>query len=264
MVARSGAPPRSRERSVDLYLHALLLLTDRGQPADTGDLAERVGVSPASASRMLKNLARKKLVRLEPYQGAELTAEGMHRALRVVRRHRLIEVFLHNVMAFDLGELHRRALLMQPTVDEVFEEKLDAMLGHPTIDPHGQPIPGKNVSWPRMSDSVLLELPAGTSGNVSRVTSEDAGAIEYLEGLGVRAGAAIVLDGVSPFDGPVAVRVGGHACHLGRRLAQLIHIENAGRPQNGPGERQRLGHKPELGARPGLSAGSRGQPRRHG
>jgi DtxR family Mn-dependent transcriptional regulator len=218
----------SRGRSVDRYLHALLLLTDRGQQADTGDLATRVGVSPAAASRMLKNLAQQKLVRLEPYQGAELTVEGMHRALRVVRRHRLLESFLHKVMGFDLRETHRRALLMQPAVDEAFEDKLDAMLDHPTIDPHGQPIPAKNMVWPRLADCPLLDLPAGSEGQVSRVTSEDGEAIKYLEKQGIRPGDSIALVSIAPFEGPVTVRVGGRLCHLGRRLSRLIHVEGVG------------------------------------
>ncbi len=225
MVNRA-AQSSTRARSVDLYLHALMLLTNHGQQADTGDVAARVGVSAAAASRMLKNLARKKLVRLEPYQGAELTPEGMHRALRIVRRHRLLEVFLHSVMGFDLRESHERAQRMQPTVDEAFEEKLDQMLGRPKIDPHGRPIPARNVTWPRLADSPLLDLPAGTSGRVSRVTSEDAEAIRYLERQGLRAGAAIVLESVAPFEGPVTVRVGRRQIHLGRRLAQLINVEN--------------------------------------
>jgi len=220
-------PQRPRARSVDLYLHAIMLLTDHGQQADTGDVAARVGVSPAAASRMLKNLACKKLVRLEPYQGAELTAEGLHQALRVVRRHRLLEVFLNKIMGFDLKESHQRALLMQPTVDEVFEEKLDVMLGRPKVDPHGQPIPAKNASWPRLADSPLLELPAGSSGQVSRVTSEDEEAIKYLESQGVSQGAPIVLESIAPFDGPVSVVVSGHMRHLGRRLARLINVGSA-------------------------------------
>jgi len=219
------SPQKPRARSVDLYLHAIMLLTDRGQQADTGDVATRVGVSPAAASRMIKNLARKKLVRLEPYQGAELTAEGLHQALRVVRRHRLLEVFLHKIMGFDLRESHERALLMQPTIDDVFEEKLDVMLGRPKVDPHGQPIPAKNVAWPKLADSPLLELPAGSTGQVSRVTSEDEDAIKYLESQGVRPGGSIVLEGIAPFDGPVSVRISGHVRHLGRRLAQLINVE---------------------------------------
>jgi DtxR family Mn-dependent transcriptional regulator len=223
MVKRARHSPRAR--SVDLYLHAILLLTDRGQQADTGDVAVRVGVSPAAASRMLKNLAKKKLVRLEPYQGAELTPEGLHQALRVVRRHRLLEVFMSKVMGFDLRESHERALLMQPTVDEVFEEKLDVMLGRPKFDPHGQPIPAKNTTWPRQADLPLLDLPAGTSGVVSRVTSEDGEAISYLESQGIRPGTSFVLESIAPFDGPVSVRVAGDVLHLGRRLAELINVQ---------------------------------------
>jgi DtxR family Mn-dependent transcriptional regulator len=225
MVKPSQRTPQAR--SVDLYLHAILLLSDHGQQADTGDVAARVGVSAPAASRMLRNLARKKLVRLEPYQGTELTPEGLHRALRVVRRHRLLEVFLHEMMGFDLRESHRRALLIQPAIDEVFEEKLDAMLGSPRIDPHGQPIPTKEVTWPRLGDALLLDLPAGTAGRVSRVTSEDADAIKYLENHGVTPGVPIVLKSVAPFDGPVTVQVGRRVLHLGRRLAHFVHVERA-------------------------------------
>jgi DtxR family transcriptional regulator, Mn-dependent transcriptional regulator len=225
MVKR--APQNTRARSVDLYLHALLLLTDHGQQADTGDVATRVGVSPAAASRMMKNLARKKLVRLEPYQGAELTPEGLHQAVRVVRRHRLLEVFLSKVMGFDLRESHARALRMQPTVDEVFEEKLDVMLGRPKFDPHGQPIPAKNITWPRLADSPILDLATGTSGLVSRVKSEDGEAINYLESQGVRPGASVILESIAPFDGPIAVCVSGRVLYLGRRLAELINVQGS-------------------------------------
>jgi DtxR family Mn-dependent transcriptional regulator len=222
------APTKSRRPSptgsIDRYLHAVLLLADGGQPVDTGDLARKVGVSDAAASRMLRTLAEKGLVRVEPYRGAELTTEGLHRALRIVRRHRLLEAYLHSVMGFDLREAHRRAALMQPTIDEVFEDKLDAMLGHPKFDPHGQPIPSKNATWPKVADAELLGLPAGTAGRVSRVTSEDADAIAWLAAQGIVPGAPIVFDGLAPFDGPVAVKVGGRIVHLGRRLAAAVHV----------------------------------------
>ena len=234
---------------MDLYLHAIMLLTNHGQQADTGDVAARVGVSPAAASRMIKNLARKRLVRLEPYRGAELTPEGMHRALRIIRRHRLLEVFLHTVMGFGLRESHERALLMQPTVDEVFEEKLDALLGRPKVDPHGQPIPAKDVTWPRLADSPLLDLPAGTSGQISRVTSEDAEAIKYLEGQGLKAGTRIVLETIAPFDGPVTLRAGRRLLHLGRRLAQLIKVEG------GPGQKRRARRRRRSDSRESPSGG---------
>jgi DtxR family Mn-dependent transcriptional regulator len=229
MVKRTQRHPRTRSAAVDQYLHALMLLTDHGQQADTGDLAAKVGVSPAAASQMLKKLADLDLVKLEPYRGADLTTEGLHRALRVVRRHRLLELFLHRIMGFELQDLHARARALEAVIDEAFEERMDAMLGSPRIDPHGRPIPGKNATWPKLGDAPLLDLPPGTSGVISRITTDDAGAIEYLHGLGVRPGSAVVLEGVAPFDGPASVRVKGNLVHLGRRLAQALHVSEEGK-----------------------------------
>jgi DtxR family Mn-dependent transcriptional regulator len=231
MVKNKLKRPRARSAAVDQYLHAMMLLTDHGQQADTGDLAAKVGVTPAAASQMLKKLAELGLVKLEPYRGADLTTEGLHRALRVVRRHRLLELFLHKIMGFDLQDLHARASALESVIDEVFEERMDAMLGSPKIDPHGRPIPGKNVTWPKLGDSPLLDLPPGTTGEVSRITTDSAEAIKYLHRLGLTRGAVIVLEGVAPFDGPVSVRVKGNIVHLGRRLAQMLHVSEEGRRQ---------------------------------
>jgi DtxR family Mn-dependent transcriptional regulator len=227
-MANKKRAHRTLASPADRYLQAILILTDHGQPADTGDVAAKVGVSDAAASHMLRSLEKKGLVQVQPYRGTELTTEGMHRALRVVRRHRLLEVFLHKVLGFDLDQLHARATALQSAVDEEFEEKLDALLGSPRIDPMGRPIPAKNVSWPKLGDCPLVDVPAGTTGKVSRLLTDNAEAIGYLHGLGIRAGATIVLEGTSPFEGPVAVRVGGEIVHLGRRLAQAIHLAEHG------------------------------------
>ncbi len=215
--------------AVDSYLHALLLLTDHGQQADTGELARKIGVSTAAVSQMLKRLAEQGLVKLKPYHGAELTTEGLHRALRIVRRHRLLELFLQKILGFELQELHARALTLQSAIDDAFEDRIDAMLEHPRIDPHGQPIPSKDATWPKLGDAALVDLPPGTSGRISRILTEQADGIEYLNGLGVRAGAVAVLEGVAPFDGPISVRVEGHVIHLGRRLAQAIYVCEGGK-----------------------------------
>lgn len=242
MVRTKGParPPRDTG-SVDHYLHALLLLSDRGQQADTGDLAARVGVSAAAASQMLRKLAEEGLVKLEPYKGAELTSEGLHRALRIVRRHRLLELFMHQVLGFELSEIHGRALAMQPAVDEVFEEKLDALLGRPKVDPHGRPIPSRNATWPRLGDAPLASLPAGTAGIVSRILTDNSDAIAYLHGLGIEPGAKLALEGIAPFDGPVTLRVGGRAVHLGRRIAEAIHVEEDTQLDQGLPRRSRRG-----------------------
>ncbi|HTP29560.1 MAG TPA: metal-dependent transcriptional regulator [Anaeromyxobacteraceae bacterium] len=237
MVKSNHRLPRKRSASVDYYLHALLELTDQGQPADTGDLAARLGVSAAATSQMLKKLAAHDLVKLEPYRGAELTTAGLHRALRIVRRHRLLELFLHRIMGFDFQELHVRALALQSAVDERLEERMDAMLDHPKVDPHGQPIPAKNATWPKLGDTRLLDLAPGKRGLISRITTDNDDAIKYLHGLGVHPGAAVVLEGISPFDGPAAVRVAENVIHLGLRLAQAIYVneeeENPGAAKHG-------------------------------
>ncbi len=176
----------------------------------------------------------------EKPQVGRVLVEGLHRALRVVRRHRLLELFLHRIMWFDLQDLHSRARALESAIDEVFEEKMDAVLGSPRIDPHGQPIPGKNATWPKLGDSLLLELPPGTTGKVSRITTDDADAIKYLHGLGVRPGAVVVLEGVAPFDGPASVRVKGNVVHLGRRLAQALHVTEEGK-KKGSGSMKLVG-----------------------
>ena len=209
----------------DRYLHVILLLTDHGRPAETNEVAARVGVSAAAASRMLKTLAKRKLVDLEPYQGARLTTDGLHRALRVLRRHRLLELFLHKVMGFEINDVHLRALAMQSAVDESFEDRLDEMLDHPKVDPHGQPIPSKNVSWPKLGDARLTDLPPGAEGVVSRITSDDFATHVYLREQGVRAGARVALVSIAPFDGPVTIRLAGQQRHLGPTLAKLIFVD---------------------------------------
>jgi DtxR family Mn-dependent transcriptional regulator len=213
-----------RSASVDRYLHALLLLTDHGRPADTGELARLLAVSPAAVSAMLKRLSQQRLVHLQRYRGALLTTDGMHQALRIVRRHRLLETFLHRVLGFDVGDVHRRALALEPCVDSEFEERLDAFLGHPKTDPHGKPIPDRDTRWPRLRDKPLLELSAGIEARVSRIMSDEVRAIEYLSRVGLRAGAAIAVKTVAPFEGPISVRVGGKVRHLGRHLATMIRV----------------------------------------
>jgi len=244
-VAKKLVNPRT-DRAVDYYLHAILLLTDHGQPAETNDLAAKVGVSPAAASQMLKVLSKKKLVEVEPYQGARLSTEGLHRALRAIRRHRLVEVFLHKVMGFDLHECHTRARAMQGVVDRVFEDKLAEMLGHPKFDPHGSPIPGRDATWPKQSDAALLSLPPGTAGKLSRITCDDGTIVQYLKTQGFVTGAPVTFQSVAPFDGPVLVSVGGKPLHLGRRLAEVIYLE-ADPPLSSehPPSRPPVSHRPK-------------------
>jgi DtxR family transcriptional regulator, Mn-dependent transcriptional regulator len=224
--------------AVDNYLLAILLLTDHGQPAETTDLAAKIGVSPGAISQMLRSRVMKKLVKVEPYQGARLTSEGLHRALRIVRRHRLIEVFLHKILGFDPIECHARARAMQSVVDGAFEDRLDELLGHPKFDPHGSPIPARDATWPKLSDAPLLSLPPGTVGRLSRVTSEDDHVLKYLAELGFVPGVEIAFEAIAPFEGPVTLKRAGKAMHLGRRLAEVLHLKAGAGEQYHPPPRR--------------------------
>jgi DtxR family Mn-dependent transcriptional regulator len=217
----------------DRYLHAILLLTDSGRQAETTDVAEKVGVSPAAASKMMRRLAHMKLVVLEPYQGARLTTEGMHRALRVIRRHRLLEIFLHKALGFDLQECHARAAALQVSVDSTFEDRLDEFLGHPQFDPHGNPIPTREAVWPKVADSPLLKLPPGAEGKISRITTDDAEMRRYLHGLGLKIGVSVVFEGVAPFDGPATLRVGNKQAHVARRVAEVLYLQGGDASSDG-------------------------------
>ena len=233
MLKASAQPLRRQSAAMDCYLHALLELTDHGQSADTGDLAAKMGVSTAATSQMLKKLAEQGLVKIQPYRGAELTTDGLHSALRVIRRHRLLELFLHRIMGFELQDLHIRAVALQSAIDQQFEERMDEMLDHARVDPHGQPIPARNATWPKLGDSPLLDLPPGTMGRISRITTDCTEVIKYLHGLGVSPGALAGLESIAPFDGPVSVRVKEDVIHIGRRLAQAIHVAEEGRGSAG-------------------------------
>jgi DtxR family Mn-dependent transcriptional regulator len=217
----------------DRYLHAILLLTDSGRQAETRAVAEKVGVSAAAASKMMRRLAHMKLVVLEPYQGARLTTEGMHRALRVIRRHRLMEIFLHKVLGFDLHECHARAAALQVLVDTTFEDRLDEFLGRPQFDPHGNPIPTREAVWPKVADSPLLKLPPGAEGKISRITTDDVEMLKYLHGLGLKPGAPVVFEGVAPFDGPVTLQVGNRQLHVARRVAEVLYLQGGDAPADG-------------------------------
>jgi DtxR family Mn-dependent transcriptional regulator len=226
-------PKRIKGSAGDRYLHAILLLTDSGRQAETTDVAEKVGVSPPAASNMIRRLANMKLVVLEPYQGARLTTEGMHRALRVIRRHRLLEVFLNKVLGFDLRECHVRATSMLPAADTTFENRLDEFLGHPQFDPHGNPIPTREAVWPKVADSPLLKLPPGAEGRISRITTDDAEMLKYLHGLGLKPAAQVVFESIAPFDGPVTLRVGNKQVHVARRVAEVLYLQGSDASSSG-------------------------------
>lgn len=163
--------------------------------ASTSAIAGRMEVSAASATNMMQRLAEMKLVDYVPYKGASLTAAGEKVALEVIRHHRLLELYLAEALGYSWDAVHDEAERLEHVISEEFEDRIDAMLGHPTIDPHGDPIPPKSGTMPAESLRRLSEIDAGETVTVRRVSDRDGDLLRTLASMGLVPGARVqVLD----------------------------------------------------------------------
>lgn len=210
-------------RATEDYLKTIYGLASRGEAVTTGALARSLGVSSPSASAMVKKLETHQLVERPQDAGLRLTAEGRAAALRVVRRHRLLETFLAQVLDMSWDEVHAEAELLEHALSDRLEERIDAVLGHPDRDPHGDPIPPRH--GPHREDwGVSLDgVPAGVQFRVERVCDRDSEALRHLGALGIVPGAVLQVQEQAPFGGPRWVEVGGQRHPLSGQLTRLLH-----------------------------------------
>lgn len=183
--------------SVGDYLKAIWHL-GQGEPVATGDIARELGVTAPSVTGMLGKLKRDGLIRYQPYRGAELSERGLAEAMRLLRRHRLLETFLIQDLGFGWDEVHEEAERMEHVMSERFTERLAQHLGQPTFDPHGDPIPRRDGSLPEGPDVPLNDVPEGVRFEVHRVLSQDADVLGYVTGLGVVPGAVLRVTSREP------------------------------------------------------------------
>jgi DtxR family transcriptional regulator, Mn-dependent transcriptional regulator len=209
--------------AVQDYLKAIYALEAAGERATTSALASRMGVSAPSATAMTKRLADLGLVERAPYRGVVLTEQGRRGALEVLRHHRLLELYLVDRLGLSLDEVHVEADRLEHALSEELEAKIDAELGFPTRDPHGDPIPDQQLRVDPGRDVTLLDLLPGARASVSRVPDGDSELLRYLAELGVLPGSDIEVVSQAPFGGPVTVRTknGQHA--ISRELADRIN-----------------------------------------
>ena len=225
--------PGPSNRSNDLneitlhYLDVIYRLTQHGEPANTTEIASRSGVTPSGASLMLKRLGERNLVQLTPYKGAVLTPKGMRIALLTIRRHRLLELFLEQIMKFEWHQVDRHAHALETAIDEEFEDQMDMLLGKPTRCPHGHLIPSKDLVLPKVNDVPLLRQAPGAKGVVRLVDTDNSDWLKYLGDQGLKPGARFTLKDVAPYGGPVVLETERGTHSLGRNLAELIWIERA-------------------------------------
>jgi len=215
--------------TVENYLKAILQIGHRtgGEVVATGQLAEELGVSPGTVTSMLKTLGESKLARYTPYEGATLTEEGRTLALRMLRRHRLIELFLVRTLGLSWDQVHEEAEHMEHAVSDSLVDAMDAYLGHPVSDPHGDPIPTAEGQM-RGGDVEVVPLPdcpVGTKVRLARVTNQGGDFLRFLSDAGLEIGRLGVVTANSTAAGLVTVELDGKAMPLGHAAAATLLVE---------------------------------------
>ena len=211
-------------QSVEDYLKTIYTLEDEGKGASTTKIAESLEVSSASATNMVKRLAKMGLVNYQSYKGASLTSSGKKIALEIIRHHRLLELYLLEVMGYSWDEVHDEAEKLEHHISERFEDKIAKLLDDPTHDPHGDPIPTKEGLIPKMDARPLNEAEADRKYVVSRVRDQDPEVLRYLEKTGLLPGVKVTVLDKGPFQGPVTLLIEEEEQVIGNEIAQNIFV----------------------------------------
>jgi DtxR family Mn-dependent transcriptional regulator len=214
--------------AVEDYAKAIYGLSEQAQGAvTTNALAERLGVTAASASGMCKKLGELGLVTHVPYKGVELTEAGERVALEIIRHHRLLELYLTKSLDVPWDRVHAEAEVLEHVLSEELEELIAAKLGHPTIDPHGDPIPTAELTIEERPTEALADLEPGSRANFVRISDSDPDMLRYLAERGIAPGDALEVLDKQPFEGPIFVSFGDDVHVLGGELAKAMRVEVA-------------------------------------
>lgn len=223
--------PKELSPNIQDYLKRIYELTRDGGMATTSELADLMSISPASVTNMLQKLS----VTDPPYltyikhQGVRLTAEGKRTALKILRRHRLLEEFLVAKLGYSWDEVHPEAEVLEHAMSALLEERMDAVLGHPEFDPHGDPIPDSNLDIPTIKQMSLNSLEIGQGGQILRVPHEDPQVLRYLGKCGMRPGVVIKLISRTPYDQTMRLLITetGEEVVIGPTLGEQITVRMA-------------------------------------
>ncbi|MEJ2264190.1 MAG: metal-dependent transcriptional regulator [Anaerolineales bacterium] len=194
---------------IEDYLKTIYDLTADQERASTNQIAERMGVTPASVTNMIQKLAATDppLLEYRKHRGVELTDDGKRVALEIIRHHRLLEMFLQQTLGYTWDEVHDEADRLEHVISEEFEERIAESLGNPSTDPHGDPIPTRDLRIPESPVKTLSKLRPGQHAVVNRVRDSDPELLRYLSDLGLIPGAKVTVLDFSPFDNNLRLRV---------------------------------------------------------
>ncbi len=211
-------------QSVEDYLKIIYKLQKDAGKVTTSAVAENANVSAASVTSMLGKLTDMKLVVHTPYREVKLTPSGEKIAVEVIRHHRLLELYLSEALGYTWDQVDAEAEELEHVISEEFEDKIDEALGHPTTDPHGDPIPTKEGLLEEVDHGSLSDSDAGQTVTISRINDQDPDILRYLASLGIFPGVIVAVTEKLPFNGPILIQIGSDRHTLGRELADKILV----------------------------------------
>lgn len=220
--ARSKQPVSA---TIEKYLEHIYRLEQEDGIARTTKLAGRVGVSLGTITNTIETLERKNLITHKPYRGVKLTKAGRRHALDVIRRHRLSERLLTDILKMDWSHVHEYASQLEHALPDDVMESLDTVLGHPTRCPHGNPVPSPDGIVPYEQSQPLNTLNPRQSGIILRIEEERRDYLEYIKSLRLLPGIQLQVLKKEPFDGPITITTEGKTQTIGHNIAAIIHIQ---------------------------------------
>ncbi len=209
---------------IEEYLEYIYKLQEMKELATTSKIAERLELSPSSVSEMLKLLEQKGFVKYAE-KGVALTEEGELAAKKVIRKHRLSERLLTDILGFKWDEVHEEACRLEHDISPEVEERIEKKLGNPKTCPHGYPIPDKKGEVAYGSTVKLSELKANEKGVIISVFEENAEMLQYLGSLGLYPEVKVEVKSIAPFGGPILIKASGKEASVGKELAEKILVE---------------------------------------
>jgi len=213
-------------RSTEDYIKAVYALEAFGEPVTTSAVASQLHIANGSVSAMLKKLSRERLLHYKPYQGVTLTTSGRRMALKIVRRHRLWEVFLSRELGFPWDEVHDEAERLEHVTSDLLERKLDEVLGFPMADPHGDPIPSAAGNVRSPSAKPLARCNEGDNVRIVRVSDRTPALLRHARKLGLNLNTRVTVKELLNFDGSMLVKVGPNERFLSREMAEAIFVRH--------------------------------------
>jgi DtxR family Mn-dependent transcriptional regulator len=228
-MVHANPPTHHVSAAVEDYAKAIYALESRAdEPVGTNALADRLGVTPGSASAMLTKLEELGLVTRERYRGVRLTDTGRRTALEVLRHHRLLELYLSETLGLPWDRVHAEAEVLEHHLSEELEEAIAQKLGDPSRDPHGDPIPSRDLEIDEVPTTALATLEPGARGVFVRVSDSDPAMLRWLADRGIAPGAAFEVVERVPFGGPLVARFDGTEHALGAELADAMRVDAGG------------------------------------